>query len=479
VLRPLLIIHRYTAVAVGLLVALWCLSGFVMMYQGFPDFTARERLRSLEPLDLSGCCRDEFLAADAELLRPFRIEMLRGEPVFRQERIAPIRLRSGIPLETLTQAQMIEVASSHASRLGITASPHWRNTVHVDQWTILTASGNQPAHRIALGDGATTDLYLNADTGEIFQQTTRRERTLNWFGAIPHWLYFTVLRSNGPLWSQVVIWTSVLATFLTLTGLYVGISRLRWRCTPGVPASPFRGWWYWHHMLGLVFGVLALTWVFSGLLTMNPWGLLEPAEAAYDLRAQVMGEAHNGELREFLAQAPGRLAPGEFVQLQGQSFDGRLQVLARRADGSAVRLDAGGSSDPLQADRIESVVHQLGTGVRSFERLEAGDEYSYAEPGDVAEPVYRVVLDDAHRTRLYIHPVTGAVQVVDAPTRRYRWWVEGLHTLDFRVLRQRPLWDIVTLLLLAGVTALATTGAWMALKRIRKDLSLRPQGADR
>jgi hypothetical protein len=467
--RPLLIAHRYAAVAAGLLVAMWCLSGFVMMYQGFPDFTLQERLRALAPLDLSGCCDVAFLPADDEPLRPFRIEMLRGEPVLRQDQMTPLRLRSGLPVKALTQAQMLEVAGLYATRLGIGSRPRWLESVYMGQWTVQVPRDNQPAHRIALDDAARTELYIDPRSGEILQQTTRRERVLSWFGAIPHWLYPAALRRNGPLWTQVVIWTSVLGTFLTLTGLCVGICRLRWRPAPGCPASPFRGWWYWHHLLGLVFGLLALAWVFSGLLTMNPWGLLEPTEETVRLRAQIMGRASSGELRGFLVEAPSRLPDGEFVLLHGGPFGNRLQVVAQRADGSSVRFDAGARAEPLQADAIERAVRRPGTGVRSFERLEAGDEYFHAGPGTAPGPVFRAILDDAHLTRLYIDPVSGAVRPVDAPTRRYRWWVEGLHTLDFRGLRQRPLWDIITLALLAGVSALAITGSWMALQRIGRD----------
>ncbi len=28
----------------------------------------------------------------------------------------------------------------------------------------------------------------------------------------------------------------------------------------GESVSPFRGWWYWHHVTGLAFGLLTLTW---------------------------------------------------------------------------------------------------------------------------------------------------------------------------------------------------------------------------
>lgn len=44
---------------------------------------------------------------------------------------------------------------------------------------------------------------------------------------------------------------------------------LRLRRQPS--ASPYAGWMAWHHYAGLLFGVVSLTWVFSGLLSMDPW----------------------------------------------------------------------------------------------------------------------------------------------------------------------------------------------------------------
>ncbi len=39
-MRTILIVHRYLGVAIGLVMTLWCLSGFVMMYRGFPAVSA-------------------------------------------------------------------------------------------------------------------------------------------------------------------------------------------------------------------------------------------------------------------------------------------------------------------------------------------------------------------------------------------------------------------------------------------------------
>ncbi|HTQ37099.1 MAG TPA: PepSY domain-containing protein, partial [Steroidobacteraceae bacterium] len=321
-LRILLVIHRYLAVAVGLLMALWCLSGFVMLYQPYPEFTAAERLAALAPLQLADCCQTDFLPEDAAPAGPFRIEMLNGRPVLRQPGMVPFDLASGMPVRRLMQADVLQVADEYASRRGIHASPRWMEQVRVDQWSIENVARNQPANRVALDDAAGTELYINGRTGEIFQQTERRERVLNWFGAIPHWLYPTVLRTHGALWSQIVIWTSVAGTFLTLTGLYVGISRLRRPRGGGRSISPFRGWWYWHHIAGLTFGVFTLTWVFSGLLTMNPWGLLAGGHPDAGVAQRLSGFPTVAQLRSFLQQAPSKLADGGYVRLRSQPFDG-------------------------------------------------------------------------------------------------------------------------------------------------------------
>ncbi len=189
-MRILLFIHRYLAVAVGLLMALWCLSGFVMIYQPYPEFTAGERLAALAPLRLDGCCRTQFLPDDESSggqLSHRNAERLAGA--------APARRRPHRPASVAPRCAGCRARNCCTWRAAMPAvgtwrpPPRWLEEVRLDQWSIQTAGRNQPAHRIALDDAAGTELYINAKSGEIFQQTTRRERVLNWFGAIPHWLY--------------------------------------------------------------------------------------------------------------------------------------------------------------------------------------------------------------------------------------------------------------------------------------------------
>ena len=40
--------------------------------------------------------------------------------------------------------------------------------------------------------------------------------------------------------------------------------------TSGIPShSPYTGWMKWHHYAGLLFGVFTITWVFSGLVSLD------------------------------------------------------------------------------------------------------------------------------------------------------------------------------------------------------------------
>src|SRR5688572_25302740 len=108
-LRTIVVLHRYTGVFVGLVMVVWCLSGFVMMYQSFPELTQEERLAGLEPLALGACCRlDGVRLADDAEVSDARVEMLAGQPVLRLaadgEPAVAYDLRSGAVRAALTEA---------------------------------------------------------------------------------------------------------------------------------------------------------------------------------------------------------------------------------------------------------------------------------------------------------------------------------------------------------------------------------------
>jgi hypothetical protein len=362
-----------------------------------------------------------------------------------------------------TTRQVQDIATDFGRGAGIVNSPTELPFDNVDQWTLLSAQRNQFVHHLAFNDAAATHVYVSGDSGEVIQDTSRRERTLSWMGAIPHWLYFSTLRSKPRAWTQIVIWTAVAGTFLTVAGLFLGISRLNWRS--GTRTFPFRGLWNWHHIAGVFFGVLALTWVFSGLMTMNPWGLLESSDDGTYAR-NLSGSARWEDLQHTLVERGPALA--QFVELRVTPFNGVLHLNAFRRDGSSTRLDSAGAPAQVQRLDIDAAVAKLGAPVRSVQLLQQEDTYYYGHKQPVPLPVFRLLLDDATHTRMYIDPATGTVQALDLNARRTRWWESALHNVDLPGLRARPIWDFIVLMLLAGVTVVCATGTWLAWRVVRR-----------
>jgi len=469
-LRSILFLHRWLGIVIGLMMTIWCLSGFVMMYSGFPALTPEEQLRGLAPLDLPGARALARGGPPADTpIASARLEMAAGRPVLR---ITPagafasqssIDLVTGHPLEAGSPGRAMAIAGSFAERFGIEGSPQSAVPVTMDQWSVQVAALHQPLYRVEFPAGET--LYVGSD-GEVVQQTARAERILGWLGAVPHWLYPTILRQNGALWVQVVIWSSVVGIFLTVTGLWVGISRLR-RNRDGRVGSPYLGIWWWHHMSGLFFGLLTLSWVTSGLFTMNPWGFLDSSVGAREAQ-RLKGEPVKWSLvAEALAQADN--LPPDTVRLETAPLGGELYLTATAADGTRVRVDPQGRPAPLSREELATALDGA-PAVASLDLLREEDDYYYSHKLPATLPVWRAVLADAEQTRLYIDPVTGQLlRAVDGAGRMSRWLRNGLHSLDFALLRQRPVWDLVVLPLLALVTFVCGTGTWMGVQKLRRD----------
>jgi hypothetical protein len=483
--RATVIIHRYLGVAVGLLMLVWFASGIVMMYVPYPELTNRDRLALAAPIGWDKCCAFAARTADDDPIRAVRIQSMAGEPVlFLRPEGRPDSLSSlASPTLEIDDAKARAVALDAAPRImGRPARLVASDLIERDQWTVGDAgAGNRPLYRFLFDDPQRTNIYVSSTTGEVVLWTTASQRFWNWFGAVPHWLYFTELRKNGPLWAQIVIWTSLVGGFLTMLGLYLGIMQFK-RGSSG-RLSPYRGWFYWHHLIGLVFGVVTLTWVISGTLSMNPWGFLEGGGGGE--RVRLAGEPPPWSDVRTSIEAIRANPPSGAVRLSSAPFEGKLFWLAAKGDGSIARLDAQGGAAPLDEAEVVQAAKRLAgeRPIASAGMMRGEDSYyfnfSIAERSDPPPlPVYRMILNDPERTRYYIHPATGQLlRIVDANSRGQRWLFSGLHRVDFsQWLRARPVWDIVVLALLLGGLAVSTTGVWLALKRIKRDLTFRRAG---
>jgi len=464
------LVHRWLGVALALLMAVWAISGITMMYVAFPETSAEERLAGLQPLDMSGCCGDPTVPQGT--LSSASVEMLLGQPVLRiMTEGGPQAIPLGGDLPKVGKEEAGRIAATHMGETFGRAPDMRVEETDRDQWTVYGRFRQlAPLYKASFDDARGTQLYVSGLTGEVVQDTSARERFWNWLGAVPHWLYFTTLRDIQPLWYNLVVYASLLGVFLTVTGIYAGVAMYgrgkRW--------SPFRGVALWHHWTGLVFGVATLTWVASGLFSMNPWGWFESQGPGEEI-PNLAGRPLEGRDAVALVRALAARPQPDVVAAEVTVQDGRAFAILVRADGSRTRaaLPDLAPAPPGRAElAAKARLARPTTPVASAGLITAPDAYHYGHKSEPVLPAYRVIYANEDRTRLYFDPRTGElVNFVDAQVRAFRWWHLGLHRLDFPVLRSRPLWDVVTVPLLIGVSLLCVLGVWMGGRRL-----LRPRG---
>ena len=477
--RSTVVVHRYLGIAIGLLMVMWFVSGIVMIYVPYPRVADTERLRFQSPISWQSCCRYGMLSDQAQITRG-QVENHLGVPA--------LRLRvPGQPdwLFDLAQGARVPIDADTARKVVLEAAPNiigrpaaivGYEQVPVDQFTLGRAPRDRPLHRFKFDDPDRTTIYVSGTAGQVVMWTTATQRFWNWLGTIPHFLYFEQLRTQQQLWSQTVIWTSLLGTFLTVVGIILGVTQFK-RGQNG-RLSPYSGWFYWHHVAGLVFGVLALTWVFSGLLSMNPWGFLESRGSGEASLAQGPSPRW-GDVRTSLETLRTQPSVANVVSLTTAPLGGTLYWMATFDDGSVRRLDSAGQVAPPSEDELAQAAARIAgdRGIAEQRLMNEEDDYYYSRQRrrfeQIVLPVYRVILNDEAQTRYYLDPHSGAlVRRVDATGRWHRWLFSGLHRLDFTAwMRSRPFWDILMWLTMLGGLAVSVTGSYLAIRRASRDVT--------
>lgn len=474
-MRWLIFLHRYLGIGIGWLIVVWCVSGVVMMYVPYPSVSFEEHVEALPALDLQGCCRLDP-GIFPLYLDPggFSIETMLGEPVLTASAgfggSWRLGLESGQPIGPISAEQAVAIADERTAHWPGRGPVDYVDATIVDQWTVGYYEPGRTLHRLALNDDRHSQWYIDDGNGELIQATTGVERTWNWVGSVAHWLYPTVLRRNGPVWSSVVIWTSVLGLFLTTVGIYIGIARIRYR---GGRFSPYRGVHLWHHYVGLACGLVTLTWLSSGLLSMNPWGLLIGSGARTETGRLQDTSLDDAQWLDFFARLGQLELDGDTTYLRAAPFRGRLFLIAYDRAGTPRRYDTHSMQPaPLDIAALERAAAELrpDAPVRSAQLIDGPDAYYYEHHNARSWPVFRIEYDDPEKTRYYLDPVTGELLgKVDGTARAYRWLFNALHSLDFAsILRQRPIWDALMVLLLGGVAVVSATGVYMGFRTLSR-----------
>jgi hypothetical protein len=536
-LKPLIVLHRWLGVALCVLFMLWFPSGIGMMYWGMPSVTTQDRLDRMPALDAAAIVLSPEEAAEkiGQNASPsqIRLSSFDRRPVYRfgGEGGRIVYADNGEEHVQSDHVMRDRVAAAWAGQ-PLAAAALEPMGPEPDQWTVGSRLRNlRPLWKYSWPDGQ--NVYIG-ESGEVLLHTTRGSRLRAYLSAVPHWLYFTPLRKHQPVWIRFATYSAMVGVGASVIGMAVAIwmyspARKKYRYAKAPSAVPYRGTKRLHTIIGLVFGVITITWTLSGSLAFLPFPPPQQARPA-----QTQGQQEQGQGQRQRGQVRGRGGennqnPGQPAQQgQGQgrrgggntslasSLRGQVrmkdfaalgprEVLTRFPDLKIKELSytsynsrplysatlPDGSSRLISLDgRIvegfdrEEIIGIVRKSVPNPEKLEVRivEQYdAYYQDRDRRRPlpVILALTGDAEATRYYIDPKTASV-VGNYSNRNWvnRWLYHGLHSLNFPFLyNHRPLWDIVVITFMIGGTVLSMTSlilAWRAIgKKLRQIVSVR------
>lgn len=192
--------HRWLGLASCLLFAMWLTSGIVMMYWSYPGVSPEEhfaKAASLAPAQIQISPETAFARLQQDAPEQAWLAMLDGHAVYRfrsRDSQTIVRADDGETLHAIPSGMALRIAAAWTGQAP--GGAKFEGSLNeADQWTVAGEfRALRPLLKYSWPDGE--EVYVSAVTGEVVQHTTRSSRIGAYFGAIPHWLYFTPLRKD-------------------------------------------------------------------------------------------------------------------------------------------------------------------------------------------------------------------------------------------------------------------------------------------
>jgi len=512
ILKLSIIVHRWLGVALCALFLLWFPSGIGMMYWGMPSVSTQDRLDHMPPLAPETIVLSPEEAAERIGEKPspsqIRLSSFDGRPVYRfggdGGRI--------VFADTGDEYRGANETMRHRQAAAWTGQPLSAATIESmgpepDQWTV----GNRlrtlrPLWKYSWPDGQS--VYIG-ESGEVLLHTTPGTRLRAYLSAVPHWLYFTPLRKHQPVWIRFATYSAMVGVGAIVIGLIVAVwmyspLRKKYRFAKAPSAVPYRGTKRLHTILGLVFGLITLTWTFSGSLAFLPFPTNSPPQPPTSQgsqgttvqqrqRGQGQGQRRQRggnnslasalrgqvQMKDFASMAPrevlARFPKLGIKELSYTSYNSQPLYSATLSDGSSRLINLDGQVvDGFDREEVIGIVMKNVPNSEKLEirNLEQYDSYYQDRERRRPLPVILALTGDAEATRYYVDPKTATV-VGTYSNKNWvnRWLYHGLHSLNFPWLyNHRPLWDIVVITFMISGTALSLTSLILAWRAVGKKL---------
>lgn len=465
---------------------MWFLTGYIMIFSGFPKVEREHTLSLLESLEADTLLPSYTTVYEwykkqggNDKLSSFILERQDG-----QTRLI-IRDESGkkFILDALSGEKIRPTAPTKEDLFAkvalLTNSPidHIDTLTQLNQWIPFSQRrGDLPFYKVVLSDDAESHYYFSGTTGQLLQETTKYNRWMAYLGAIPHWIYIWQIRQDLELWINILIVLGVIGCIVCITGLVLGVYRTyQSRKRPKKHWSPYRNVWYrWHHISGLIFGCFVLTWIFSGWMSVDKlptWMTGDPPrEAFYHLRSTPMDSLNTtapvGDLMSLNKNVK---------RVTVSSFMGQLCVKVEKENNateywgySEGKYHPFETTEEMAVKTIRTMIPDAQiTGVQQIENYT--EEYLPHPRGKHPPALPALSIQTEEGTTLYVAIYKPELIVTNNETIANGWAYKKLHSLKFLWAYHHPnIWLAVMLLLLSGGSIVSITGLVLGIKVLRR-----------
>ena len=459
---------------------MWFVTGLVLVYFPFPNVSDSQKYEKMDALPASLPDLEQILARLPETDRTVKKIQVRS---FQDQTLFTIKTKDSLYTYCADISQDIKPLTKQTfekiAKKWVNAPVAKIDTIHKrDQWIMYTRYLREmPIYKYYFDDKEKHQLYISSKTGEVQQFSDKKERFWAWMGAIPHKFYFTSLRVNQDAWLISLKTGGVIALIAAITGMYIGLFIFYRSRKLKLGVSPYKKHWYkWHHITGLVFGVFLITWAFSGAMALQriPQWVLK-TDGDYSVPSskfrgkQLPIESYQLDYRMLIAKHPDlkSIEWGHFQDIPVYNIVTGNQEMTIDASSSEVKELF------LPEVEIDKAIRQIHgkDAVFTTSLINEYEEYYLSRKRTYPLPAYKVLVDNADKSRYYIDPKTGDFRYLNRSRLAKKWIFSGLHYLNIKWLVERPfLWTISIWVLCLGGAYVSLSGVYLSVKYLKRKI---------
>lgn len=219
------LLHKWLALAVGVQVVLWFLSGLVMTWLDVERVRGERSIRIASPAPFIAVDRvippNEFLTLNNISAEHLKLRRLRDKMVYEVKtlggEVALYDAFRGHKISPLSANLALEIALDDFAPPSHPSAPQWLKARNTEYRAEL------PVWRVDMHDKDATHIYISPTTGYVLARRTALWRVYDFFWMLHIMDYDTRSDFNHPL----IVWTAIFGVVLAITGAILVVVRFR------------------------------------------------------------------------------------------------------------------------------------------------------------------------------------------------------------------------------------------------------------